>query len=258
LSPKVSVVIPCHDQGRRLDEAVDSVFAQTLEDFEILVIDDGSTDPATVRLLGNYRWPKTRVLATDHAGASAARNLGLRETGGSLVCFLDPMERLERGFLERGAALLAEDAAIAFVNALARAADDPAGSSGSIRPVALARREPIVSVGGFDEGSPDGDHWGLWVRLLENGFAGALAALVVTHAAPAEVASCETGRIPLPRAVRRARPAVSADDRYRLDLESALWNARRDLEDLRNSRSWRATGPARAMHRWLVRLKGGS
>jgi glycosyltransferase involved in cell wall biosynthesis len=254
VSPKVSVVIPCHDQGRRLDEAVDSVFAQTLDDFEIVVVDDGSTDAATVRLLGNYRWPKTRVLAMEHAGAAAARNAGLRDARGDMVCFLDPVERLERRFLEQAAALLAEDAGVGFVDALARGADDAGGSDGSIRPVALARRDRVVSVGGYDAESPDGGHWGLWVRLVESGLAGALVPLVVIRDAPAEPAT----HVPLPRAVRRARPAVSADDRYRLDLESALWNARRDLEDLRNSRSWRATGPARAMHRWLVRLKGGS
>jgi glycosyltransferase involved in cell wall biosynthesis len=255
MSPRVSVVIACHDQGRRLDEAVDTVFAQTLDDFEILVVDDGSTDLATVRLLGNYRWPKTAVVKTEHAGAAAARNLGLRQARGGYVCFLDPVERLERRFLERAAAALDEDASVAFVCALARATDEAAGS---IRPVALVRRAAVLSVGGYDETRPDAGHWSLWLRLVEGGCAGTLAPLVVSHEPTLDDACSEAARAPLPRVVRRARPAVSADDRYRVDLESALWNARRDLEDLRNSRSWRAMGPARAMHRWLVRLKGGS
>jgi glycosyltransferase involved in cell wall biosynthesis len=252
VSPRVSVVIPCHDQGRRLDEAVDSVFAQTLDDFEILVVDDGSTDPATVRLLAHYRWPKTRVIAQERAGAAAARNAGLRESRGALVCFLEPVERLEKRFLEGAAAAVEQDGGVAFVDAVARAADDAAGAAGWVRPVAVARRDAVVSVGGYDA-SRDGDHWGLWVRLVESGFGGALLPCVVTVDGPPE----PVPHGPLPRAVRRARPAVSADDRHRLDLESALWNARRDLEDLRNSRSWRVTGPVRAMHRWLARLKGG-
>lgn len=80
--PKVSVIIPCYNQGTFIDEAVDSVLAQTFSDFEIIIVNDGSTDAATNALLKNYSRPKTTVVTTLNQGVCAARNTAIQMSGG--------------------------------------------------------------------------------------------------------------------------------------------------------------------------------
>ena len=92
--PKVSVIIPCYNQGACLEEAVDSVLAQTFQDFEILVVNDGSTDEATIRMLGKYERPKTRVIHTDNQGLAMARNNGIREARGAYILPLDADDKI--------------------------------------------------------------------------------------------------------------------------------------------------------------------
>ncbi len=63
---KVSVVIPCYNQSASIDEAVNSILAQTFSDFEIIIVNDGSTDAATNALLEKYSRPKTTVIHTEN------------------------------------------------------------------------------------------------------------------------------------------------------------------------------------------------
>jgi O-antigen biosynthesis protein len=87
--PVISVIIPCFNQGKFIDEAVDSILAQSYTDFEIIIINDGSTDEFTVEKLGNYTRSKTRIINTENGGLSAARNKGFREAKGEFVQYLD-------------------------------------------------------------------------------------------------------------------------------------------------------------------------
>ena len=116
MTPRVSVVVTCHDLGRYLDEAIDSVLAQTFDDFEIVVVDDGSTDPDTVALLADYARPKTRVVRMAHGGLPAAKNRGVAETTGEYVCCVDADDRLAPVYLARSVAALAADPGLAFAS----------------------------------------------------------------------------------------------------------------------------------------------
>ncbi|HEX9287644.1 MAG TPA: glycosyltransferase family A protein, partial [Thermoanaerobaculia bacterium] len=104
--PTVTVVIPCYNLGAYVSEAVQSVLDQTYSDFEILLIDDGSTDPVTRHLFASYRRPRTRILRTENQGLARTRNLGIREAAGRYVSFLDADNLLEPAFLERTVPLL--------------------------------------------------------------------------------------------------------------------------------------------------------
>ncbi|MEA2659682.1 MAG: hypothetical protein QOF64_2278, partial [Candidatus Binatota bacterium] len=85
--PRVSVVIPTYNRWPMLGEAIESVLGQTYPGFELIVVDDGSTDD-TVAQLGKYR-SRLRLFSQARKGVSAARNVGAGEARGSLLAFLD-------------------------------------------------------------------------------------------------------------------------------------------------------------------------
>src|SRR5262245_35333532 len=115
-APRVSVVVPCFDLGRYLDEAIDSVLAQTFHDLEIVVVDDGSTDPFTCELLDRYDRPKTQLLRQSNRGPAAARNAGIRATTGHYVCCLDADDRLLPTYLEKAIQVLQQAPDVGFVS----------------------------------------------------------------------------------------------------------------------------------------------
>ena len=102
----VSVVVPCFNQGRFLDEAVQSVLAQTYQDFEIVIVNDGSTDGQTTSMLRSYVQPRTRVLHTDNQGLASARNNGIRAATGRYILPLDADDRIADSYLGKAVALL--------------------------------------------------------------------------------------------------------------------------------------------------------
>ena len=341
----VSLIVPCHDLGRTLEDAVDSVFAQTWREFEILVVDDGSTEPATRRLLAEFDWPRTRVLALPSHCPARALGAGLESAQGDFVAVLDPRHVLEPTYLERALAAFEADEALSLVTCWlppawnSREAVPVEGLvlpgllvSCTVAPAAVARRAAIVDAGGFDAAfaSSRDAEWDLWIRMAERGLRSAVIPeplvrlghdgtvgdgpwevdrreenarrLVDKHretyarhsvdllaakeallqemvrrnvsrrpqvvVMPPEMAAVgesatRRGRLervaapPLPAAAPEATPLAVADPSGRTAaLESALAAARGEAEALRNSASWRLTAPLRAVHRWLMRVRG--
>jgi glycosyltransferase involved in cell wall biosynthesis len=111
----VTVVIPCYNQAHFLGEAIESVLAQSYPNFEIIVVDDGSTDN-TSEVASGYPSEKVRLLGQKNKGRSAARNLGLRQSRGEYVVFLDSDDRLLPEALEVGERELEAHPECAFVS----------------------------------------------------------------------------------------------------------------------------------------------
>ncbi len=193
-SPKVSVVVTCYNLGAYLDEAIESVLAQSFRDFEIVVVDDGSTDEETRRLLADYRRPQTRVIRIENRGLPGARNEGIRRTTGPYVCALDADDRLERSYFEKAVAVLDGDPSVAFVSHWLRTFGEGEGeewmprSAGfpelldrnTINGAALVRRDALVAAGLFDETMRHGcEDWDLWISMVERGFRGVILSEVL-------------------------------------------------------------------------------
>lgn len=98
---KISIIIPCYNSEKYLRACMDSVLAQTFEDFEVLLIDDGSKDGtlALAREIASQD-ARVRVLAKENGGVAAARNLGLDHAKGEWVTFVDSDDLLPPDALE--------------------------------------------------------------------------------------------------------------------------------------------------------------
>ena len=124
---RVSVVIPCYNHAHFLEQAIESVLKQSYSDFEIIVVDDGSTDN-TAEVAGRYS--PVRYVYQENAGLSSARNTGLRHSRGEFLVFLDADDRLLPHALETGISCMREHPECAFVSGHCRVID----SRGAILP----------------------------------------------------------------------------------------------------------------------------
>lgn len=222
-TPRVSVVIPTYDRVETLPRAVESALAQTVDDIEVLVVDDGSTD-GTRALIEDVADPRVRYLAHDaNRGVSAARNTGVEGARGDYVAFLDSDDEWLPRKIDRQLSVL-DDRGEGWVGAYCDVASTGLSVAGRIadavsetifrsaapreggRELAealvsmqvfmgpgstlLVERDVVTSTGGFDEGLSIYEDWDLVLRVLSVGkIAYVDEPLAVTHFtgdAPAE------------------------------------------------------------------------
>ena len=98
---KVSMIVAAYNAEKYIEETLDTLVKQTLNEYEILVVNDGSTD-GTLEILRAYeeRYPYLRVIDKENGGPSSARNAGLDEAVGEYVFFFDADDLLEPDALE--------------------------------------------------------------------------------------------------------------------------------------------------------------
>ncbi len=181
--PKVSVIIPCYNQGQYVDEAVDSVLAQSFVDFEIIIINDGSTDEDTKNILAGYNRPKTRVIHTNNQGLAAARNNGIKESRGEYILPLDSDDCIGAEYIEKAVDIFQQNDSIGIVYCRAQLFGtveiewqlpeyslDEMLLENVIFCTALFRKADWEKVGGYDKGMIYGwEDYDFWLSLIELG-----------------------------------------------------------------------------------------
>jgi len=185
-APRISVLVPCFNHGEFIRETVDSVLAQTLKDFEIVVVDDGSTDPQTRRTLKELAEEGITLLTTENRGLPAARNHAARHAAGEFFCALDADDKLAPQWFDKAVRVLDGRPEIAFVSHWLETFGDERWTwqpercdlpallaRNAVNGAALVRRSAFEAVGGYDESMREGcEDWDFWLRLVERGFAG--------------------------------------------------------------------------------------
>jgi len=181
--PIVSVIMPCYNHGQYLPEAVGSVFAQTCSNFEIIIINDGSTDPATNQLLQDYRHPLVTVIHTENRGPAAARNTGIARSRGKYILPLDADDRIAPTYLEKAIAILDADPAVGIVYSQVEFFGSKTGLfdlpayqfpqillGNMICSFSFYRKSDWETVGGYRENMRHGwEDYDFWLSLIELG-----------------------------------------------------------------------------------------
>jgi hypothetical protein len=190
--PQISVIIPTYNRCDLVQQAIDSVLAQTYQDFELIVIDDGSTD-GTGDILKVRYGEKIIYVRQENKGGPVARNLGLSIAKGKYIAFLDSDDLWTPEKLARQVPILESNPEVAVVACQAWIIDGkdqklseiplgintlpsdftvenllmfnriPAGSS-----TCLVRRSVLDQVGGFSQDIRFGAEWDLWLRIAQD------------------------------------------------------------------------------------------
>ena len=113
--PKISVIIPCYNLGQYIQEALYSVAAQTFQDYEIIVINDGSTDKKTNQILGGLECSKLKLITTANQGLAKARNTGILQSTGQYILPLDADDKIAPTYLEKALDILEKSKNVGIV-----------------------------------------------------------------------------------------------------------------------------------------------
>jgi glycosyltransferase involved in cell wall biosynthesis len=252
--PLISVIIPAYNAAEFMGETLESVFAQSFTNHEVIVINDGSPDTEQLEQV-LQRYPSNlRYIKQENQGAAAARNTGLRAAKGEFAAFLDADDTWLPEFLEKQMALINSSGAdLVFADALlsgdsqldgrtflqlnpphseVTAANLLAVKVTVLTSTVLARKAPILDVGLFDVSLRRGHDFDLWFRLAKAGARFAYTREVLAHHRIVESGLSGSTISQLKRTLS-VLEAIKARANLSDTEEAALrWNMNRTLREL--------------------------
>lgn len=190
----MSVIIPFYNSGRYLPQTLDSLRRQTYTNYDLIIVDDGSTEPHSLQLLDSLKSQGLNIIRKPNGGPASARNVGLAEATGEWVLALDSDDLIHPTYLERALGVVARDPDLAVVcSPIILHTEDLSTPIGVWIPLGLDRdllpyvnvgataqcllnREKVLSVGGYNEDAAvkGVEDWDLWCRLAGAGYRGSV------------------------------------------------------------------------------------
>jgi glycosyltransferase involved in cell wall biosynthesis len=183
--PSISVIIPVYNGEKTIHETIESVLNQTLSDFEVIVINDGSQD-STLEIVSSIQDPRLKVISYPNAGLSVTRNRGISLASGDYIAFIDADDLWTPDKLESQFKALQANPQAAVAYSWTNHIDESSQFSrtGSHMTVSgnvyaklllanflengsnpLIRRQALTTVGGFDETLIAAEDWDMYLRL---------------------------------------------------------------------------------------------
>lgn len=199
-APEVSIIVPYYNMGYYLPETLRSLWAQTFEGYEIILVDDGSTDPASQRLVDELEGaPRLRIVRKPNGGLSSARNAGLRHARGRWVLPVDADDLLSPTFLGKAVEVMSRSPKLGYTTALVSYfTGDPHQPIGGWVPwglerdalclenvastcTALMERRLLEEIGGYDEWLTSFEDWDVFCAMAERGYEGVVIPEFLFH-----------------------------------------------------------------------------
>lgn len=181
--PKISIIIPCYNQGKYIEEAIESVKRQTFRYWEIIIVNDGSTDKLTNKLLPKLVDRKIRLIKTKNHGLAQARNNGIKLAQGKYILPLDADDKINRQYLQSAYNVLEKNKKVSVVygngiffgdknSRLATDDFDPKKmlSRNLLFCSAVFYKKDWQKVKGYNKNMKYGfEDWDLWLSFMEQG-----------------------------------------------------------------------------------------
>jgi glycosyltransferase involved in cell wall biosynthesis len=178
----VSIIIPCYNQGAYIQDAIDSVIAQTYKNWEIIVVNDGSDNDETISILKEIESSGIQVLHIKNSGVSVARNIGIQQAKGEYILPLDADDKIGKDYLNEAIKVFASNELLKLVYCKCEYFGTKDGLlqvpnfslqamlfENLIFNAAVFKKKDFLLTAGYDSSFRIGwEDWDFWLSFIEN------------------------------------------------------------------------------------------